>query len=340
MKYLKYPLLILLAIVLIFVILNFVGPTSLDTTKSEKIAAPASIIYSLTNNLENTELWNEWTMSDSTIQAEYSEIPSGVGSSSSWTSDVSGNGTQKIIESVVNQKVRSQLNFDGWSGDNFAEFNIQSSDNEQNVSYSFEGTPLPWIMRGFALVTGMKGEMDSYYKKSLTNLKKVAEERALGIYNDFEIKEGVVDERNFIMNRQLVDGSGLQQFYAANLGSLFLKVQEGGLTMQGMPYGLYFSYPEDEKTKIDLGAAIPVAEVSSVQGAMSFTIAEKPAVTLDFFGDYANLGAGHEAIKEFMDDRGYLMDLPFTEEYANDPTLVDDPSKILTKITYYYTATE
>ena len=182
--------------------------------------------------------------------------------------------------------------------------------------------------------------MKSNYEKSLSHLKRVAEERALGMYRGYEIKEEVMNERNFIMNRQIVDGSGLQQFYAANLGSLFLKVQEGGLTMQGMPYGLYFSYPENENTKIDLGAAIPVAEISSVKGASSYTIAEKPAVTLDFYGDYTNLGAGHEAIREYMNDRGYLLDLPFTEEYANDPTLVDDPSKILTKITYYYTASE
>ena len=340
MKYLKYPLFLLLGLILIFVILTFIGPKSLDITKSTKIEAPASVIYSLTNNLQNTELWNAWTLSDSTIQTQYNEISSGVGATSTWTSDITGNGTQKIIESVANQKVRSQLNFEGWSGDNFADIDIQSNGDEQNVSYSFQGTPLPWWMRGFALVTGMKGTMSDNYEKSLSHLKRVSEERGLGIYHGYEIKEKVMNERNFIMTRKVVTGGNLQQFYAANLGSLFLKVQEGGLTMQGMPNGLYFSYPENENSKIDLGAAIPVSQVASVPGATTYTIPEKQAITLDFYGNYTDLGQGHEAIMAYMTDRGYLLDLPFTEEYANDPTQVDDPSKILTKVTYYYTASE
>jgi len=340
MKYLKYPLLLLLALIVIGIILTFIGPKDLNVNKSIDIEAPASIVYSLTNNLKNMELWNEWTLSDTTVQTEYNAISSGVGASSSWTSAVNGKGTQKIIESVSNQRVRSQLNFEGWEGDNFADINIQSNGESQTVSYTFEGTPLPWWMRGMALVTGMKGMMKSNYEKSLGHIKRIAEERALGVYGGYQMEEKVMDERNFIMTRQIVEGSGMQQFYAANLGGLFMKAQQGGLTMQGMPCGLYFSYPENESSKIDLAAAIPISEVASVPGATSYTIPSKQAVTLDFYGDYTNLGEGHSAIFDYMADRGYLMDMPFTEEYANDPTQVDDPSKILTKITYYYTATQ
>ena len=340
MKYLKYPLLLLLAIIVIGVVLTFIGPKDLNVTESMEIEAPASIIYSLTNSLRNMEQWNEWTLSDSTVQTTYNDIASGVGASSSWSSDITGKGTQQIIESVTNQKVRSQLNFDGWDGDNFADISIQADGDKQLVSYTFEGTPLPWFMKGFALVTGMKGTMKSNYEKSLTHLKRVAEERALGVYGGYQIEEKVLNEKHFIMNRQQIQGSSIQQYYTANLGSLFMKAQQGGLTMQGMPHGLYFSYPEDETSTIDLGAAIPLAEVASVPGSTAYTIPEKPAVTLDFYGDYGNLADGHEAIKAYMDDRGYLMDLPITEEYANDPTQVDDPSKILTKITYYYTASQ
>ena len=340
MKYLKYPLFLLLLLIVIGVILTLIGPKDLNTTKSTEIEAPASIIFSLTNNLKNTELWNEWTLSDTSLVATYNDVSSGVGASSSWTSTVTGNGTQKIIESISNQKVRSQLNFEGWEGNNYADINIQSDGDKQLVSYTFEGAPLPWYMRGMALVLGMKGSMKTNYEKSLMHMKRVAEERALGVYGGFEMKEKVIDEKNFIMTRKEIDAASIQQFYTANLGGLFMKAQQGGLTMQGMPHGLYFSIPENESSRLDLGAAIPIAETASVPGATTYTIPSKPAVTLDFYGDYNNLPAGHDAVISYLEDRGYLIDLPVTEEYANDPTQVDDPSKILTKIIYYYTASQ
>jgi len=339
MKYLKYPLYLLLALLVIGLILTFLGPKNFDTQESVEIEAPASIIYGLTNSLKKTSLWNDWTLSDTTIQTTYNDVASGVGASSSWTSS-SGNGTQKIIESVANQKVRSQLNFEGFSGDNFADVSINPKGESQEVTWTFEGAPLPWYFRGIALVSGMKKGMKKSYKKGLENLKKIAEERGKGIYGGHPIKEQMMDERHFIMKRSEIKGTDIQQYYTTNLGSLFMSAQKGGLIMKGMPHGLYFSYPQNMSDKVDLGAAIPIAESASVAGATTYTIPAKQAVMMDFYGDYNNLGTGHEAILDYMTDRGYSIDLPFTEEYANDPTQVDDPSKILTKITYYYTSTE
>jgi len=58
---------------------------------------------------------------------------------------------------------------------------------------------------------------------------------------------------------------------------------------------------------------------------------------LDFYGDYNHTSDGHDAIKEYMTDRGYLQDPPIIEEYVTDPTIEADPSKWLTKLTYYFT---
>jgi len=135
----------------------------------------------------------------------------------------------------------------------------------------------------------------------------------------------------------MVKGANIAQYYASSLGPLFLKAQEGGLTMEGMPHGLYFNYPQDENTQVDLGAAIPVSEAASISGATAYNLPARQAITLDFYGNYDKLGVGHEAILEYMDDRGYGIDFPITEEYANDPTTVDE-SKIHTKIAYYFTA--
>jgi len=340
MKYLKYPLFILLGLIILFIALSFVGPKDLNVTESIAIDAPAPVIYNLVNSMKESEKWNSWTKDDTTIVSTYNDIVSGVGSGSSWTSTMTGNGSQSIIESVSNQKVRSVLNFEGWDGDNFAEFNIRKSGDSHEVSYSFEGTELPFIMRAFALVTGMKKSMTSNYSSSLSNLKKISEERSSGSYDGCVIKEVDLPEKHFIMNRQEVDPSNIQQFYLTNLGPLFSKVQQANQEMNGMPSGLYFNRPQSATAKLDMAAAIPIKSAISIAGSSAYSIDSKPAIVLDFYGDYKTIPLGHEAINKYMYDRGYLQDAPVIEEYITDPNTEQDPNKWLTKITYYFSTKE
>lgn len=340
MKYLKYPLFILLGLIILFLATCFIGPKDLDVTESIKIDAPAQMIYGLVNNLQESEKWNAWSKQDSTMVTTYNDIASGVGANSSWTSEAMGNGSQKIIESEANKRVRTQLNFEGFTGDNFAEFNIGKSGSGHEVSWSFEGSPLPFWMRGFALITGMKKDMTNSYNEGLEGIKRLAEERASGTYDGYAIQEVDMQERHFVMIRQEVETANIQQFYATNLGAIFLKVQKAGQEMSGMPCGLFFKNIEGNGSTTDMAAAIPVVNPISIEGSNSYSIPEQRAVTLDFYGDYNQTIKGHNAIRKYMKDRGYLQDPPIIEEYVTDPTVVKDVSKWLTKVTYYFSTKE
>lgn len=340
MKYLKYPLFILAGLILIGVVLSFLGPKDLNVSESITINAPAPVIFSMINNLEESVLWNAWSRQDSTMVSTYNNIKSGVGASSSWKSDASGNGTQTITKSIPNQSVRSVLNFEGSAGDNFTEMNIRKSGTAHDISWSFEGTPLPFWLRGYAMVSGMKKEMSTNYKTGLINLKELAEERASGSYDGYAIKEVDMPERHFIMNRQEVETANIQQFYATNLGAIFLKVQNAGQEMSGMPCGLFFKNIEGNGSTTDMAAGIPVANPISIEGSNSYSISNRRAITLDFYGDYNQTITGHNAIRKYMKDRGYLQDPPIIEEYVTDPTVEKDVSKWLTKVTYYFSTKE
>jgi len=340
MKYLKYLLYVILGLILFYVLLCILGPKNMNVTETISINSPASIPYNLTNHSKKSELWNSWTMNDTTLVTEYNDIVSGVGSKSSWVSQLTGEGTQEITETVLNTKVRSKLNFKGWNGDNFAEFNFVESGNKTDVSYSFEGTTLPFLIKGFALVTGMKKSMHVNYKESLDNLKKLSEEREGGLYNGYEITEQELGEKHFLMNRQKVAPENIQQFYATNLGALFTKVQTADVEMKGMPCGLYFNWPEDGNGKVDMAAAIPIAEPISIRDATTYTIPARTAIVLDFYGNYNTIGDGHDAIEEYMIDRSYLPYPPAVEEYVTDPGEEPDPNKWLTKMTQYFSVTQ
>ncbi len=340
MKYLKYPLLLLLGLIILFLAISFLGPKDLNVTESIKIDAPAPVIYGLVNNLQETEQWNAWLKQDSTMVTSYNDVASGVGANSSWTSVSMGNGTQKIIASDANKRVRTQLNFEDFAGDNFAEFNIGKSGSGHEVSWSFEGAPLPFWMRGFAMLTSMKKGMSDSYNEGLEGIKRIAEERASGTYDGYTIQESDMGERHFVMNRQEVETANIQQFYATNLGAIFLKVQNAGQEMSGMPCGLFFKNIEGNGTTTDMAAGIPVANPISIEGSSSYSIPDRRAITLDFYGDYNQTIKGHHAIRKYMTDRGYLQDPPIIEEYVTDPTLEKDVSKWLTKVTYYFSTKE
>ena len=339
MKILKYLLYAVLFVLALYIILCALGPKNMDVVKTTSIDAPASIPFNLTNNLKKTEMWNTWTIGDTTLSVTYNETTDGVGASSSWESDLTGKGSQKIIESELNKRVRSQLNFEGWDGDNFAEFQFNPQGNKTEVSYSFEGTQLPFLFRGFGLMTGMKKSMHTNYSESLELIKKISEERAKGIYSGYEIKETDLEAKHFVMQRQMVNREDIQQFYASNLGALFSKVQSAGIDMDGMPCGLFFNWPTGDGP-IDMAAAIPVAEEISIKGVKSYSISAKKGIVLDFYGEYHSISNGIAAIDEYMSDRSYLLDAPSIEEYITDPGTEPDPSKWLTKITRYFTPPE
>ena len=335
MKYLKYFLFFILGVIVLFVGLCFIGPKNLDTSQSIKISAPAPIIFNLVNSLKKAELWNDFTMNDSTLVTTYNDVASGIGAESSWTSEMSGAGKQKVISSRPNEFVSTELTFDGFNGVNIADFNISEEGNDTNVSWSFDGAALPFHWRGLALLTGMKKSMKKSYQAGLQNIKDLAEARAKGEYGRFSIKEEVLGEKNYVINRKEVPISGIQQFYATNLGVLFSKVQQAGVEMDGMPCGLFFNL-RNANGIADMAAAIPVATPISVDGAASFNVPSQRAITMDYYGDYSGTTTGHSAIDEYMKDRGYLFNPPVIEEYVTDPSTEQDPNKWLTKITYYF----
>lgn len=337
MKYLLYFLGLIAAVILLYVGLCALGPKNFDLVRSTEIDAPAPIVFNMINSFKQMDQWNAWSVEDTTNKVTYNHITSGVGAESTWDSEVNDKGRQKIIESIPNQKIRTELEFEGWDGLSHAEFNLSEESGKTNVSWAMEsGDPLPFLFRGFALLSGMKKSIKRSYDDGLVNLKKIAEERANeSVYSGYQIKELVLEEKNYVMNRQEVRLDKIQQFRESSMNTLFKKIQSAGVDMKGNPCGLFYRYDES-KGITDMAAAIPIDEPINIDGASAINFPSKKAIQVDFYGDYSQTGSAHEAIDLYMSDRGYLQDVPIIEEYITNPTIEKDPSKWLTRVTYYF----
>ena len=333
MKFLKYIGIILLVLILAYLAACFFGPKNFNIEESKTMDAPAPIIFNLINNVEKWEEWNDWNLQDTGMVVTYSDKKEGVGAKSVWTEAMTGDGSQEIVESVENEKVKTKLNFDGWEGDNFGIFELNPQGNSTDVTWSFEGTTVPFLIRGMMLTA--KSGMRKSYQAGLNNIAALAATRVNGQYNGYQITQKLLEEKNFVMNRREVNADNIQQFYATNLGQLFGKVQAAGIEMDGMPCGLFFRLDKRGGT-VDMAAAIPIKEAISLAGTSSHNIESRSGLQIDYTGDYKGVQRAHSAMTEYLKDRSYFLDDPIIEEYVTDPGTEPDPSKWLTRITYYY----
>jgi effector-binding domain-containing protein len=183
-----------------------------------------------------------------------------------------------------------------------------------------------------------KFTMKRQFGKGLSALEALAEKRIeKKEYFGYVVKEESILERHFVMSRSNVAIVDIQKYFTQSLGAIFQKVQNEGLTMKGMPSGLFFNY-DQAKGMTDMAAAIPVNEEKAIKDLTSITLPKQVGLVIDYYGDFANTDKAHRAMEAYMKDRNLLSNPPNVEEYVTDPLQEKDPSKWLTKIIYYYSS--
>lgn len=331
MKVLKKIGIILGIALLVFLILGLIMSKKITVVKSVDMDAPANYVYNIVNDLTTNEQWNAWAKEDTTTKIILGDITSGPGASYSYTSQSTGNGELKYTEVKTGQEITGHMSFEGGDPSPFKyTFTPDGNTSEMNWEMTMK---LPYPMNVFSPF--MKWMMKSSFKKSMKNIEEIAIQRfEKSEYLGYKIETQKVDARHFVMNRSMVSFPNIQKFYTQNLGAIFQKVQEKGITMNGMPSGLFFKY-DPSKNETDMAAAIPVKEYTDIEGLTSLTIPSKDALVLNYYGDYEGVEKAHSAIDAYMKDRNLVYDPPVIEEYVTDPLEEKDPGKWLTKVIYY-----
>jgi len=177
MRFIKRILLILLVLVLVLVGGSYLLPGKAEVSRSITIDAPAAAIFPYVNSMQQTEAWSPWLSRDPETKLSYSGPESGVGNTLNWSSEHRqvGSGSQEIIESVENQRVRTALDF-GSMGTANASFTLQPEGDATSVTWGFESDlGLNPISRWMGLM--MDKWVGGDYERGLSNLKTLVESR-------------------------------------------------------------------------------------------------------------------------------------------------------------------
>ncbi len=160
-----------LAILLLVVgLIGFALPSSKALQRSVVVNAPASTIFPYVNNLKNFNLWSPWSKLDPDTTYTFSGPEDGVGARVEWKSEDKsvGEGSQGIIESRLNEYVKTSLNFGG-GGPASAEFSLVENAGSTEVTWGFHTEFEGVLERYFGLM--LDKWVGDAYDDGLRNLK-------------------------------------------------------------------------------------------------------------------------------------------------------------------------
>ena len=177
MKLIKWLLLIVAGLAIIFLVGAYALPRSVTVERTVVIAATPDQVFPYVNSLQRTEEWSPWLALDPDTKLEYSGPGEGVGNRLEWSSDHErvGSGTQEITASIPDKRVETALDF-GAMGAATAYFNLEAKGDGTEVTWGLvSNLGINPVARWMGLM--LDNWIGADYEKGLANLAAVAESR-------------------------------------------------------------------------------------------------------------------------------------------------------------------
>jgi hypothetical protein len=174
----KKVLLVLAVILVVFVVVVALQPSTYHVERSATIAAPPAAVFAEVNDFHNWEKWSPWAKIDPNAKYSYEGPTAGTGAIIRWAgnSDV-GEGSMTITESKPNEQVRIRLQFlKPMAGTATTAFTFQPEGDKTRVIWSMDGEN-NFVAKAFCLFMNMDKMIGEKYEEGLANMKAVVEAR-------------------------------------------------------------------------------------------------------------------------------------------------------------------
>lgn len=173
-----------IAIALVVVVLGFVGvvamqPSTFRIQRAQSIEAPAWVVFNILNNFHRWPAWSPWEKLDPNMTKKHSGPEAGVGSVYEWSgNDEVGTGKMTITESEPPKQVTIKLEFmEPWEATNTTLFALSSKGKDVEVSWAMEGENT-FMGKAASLFMDMDEMVGKDFEAGLRELKKLAEREA------------------------------------------------------------------------------------------------------------------------------------------------------------------
>jgi len=168
---------IIVAMIFIIIGASYLISPNVEVERSIEINAPIEKVFAQANDLKNWENWSPWFEKDPNMKIIYSSPTMGKDAFYSWESDNEnvGLGKLRILESVENSSIKTELLFDGEDDPAFGGWKFEKTNNGTKVSWGFKADMgMNPVARYVALF--LDGMVGPDFEKGLANMKKHCEQ--------------------------------------------------------------------------------------------------------------------------------------------------------------------
>ena len=167
------------AILVVFLIIVALQPSSYRVARSVVITAPQDAVFPHMNDLKKWAAWNPWGKADPNMKLTYGGPASGVGASNSWAGNNEvGEGRTTITESHPGESVKYKLEWTKpMSASSEMEFSFKPQGNQTELTVTVTGEK-NFMAKAFCLFVSMDKMIGGKFEKAFADLKAIAESPA------------------------------------------------------------------------------------------------------------------------------------------------------------------
>lgn len=175
----KYILVGLAVVVVLFLIVVALQPSTYKVARSATIGAPPSVVFEQVNDFHKWEAWNPWDKVDPAMTKTYEGSPAGVGAVYAWVGNKDvGEGKMTITESRRGELVRINMEFfKPMAGTSTTEFTFVPQGDGTLVTWSMSGEN-NFVGKAMCLFMNMDTMIGGQFEKGLADMEVAAESAA------------------------------------------------------------------------------------------------------------------------------------------------------------------
>ena len=176
---LKFILLGLLGLIVIFVIVVVTRPANFRVSRSANIGAPPAIIFDHVSNLHKFQEWSPFAKIDPAAKLTYTGPESGQDASFSWVGNgQAGAGSMTCTAARPGEQLDYRLDFlKPFKGTNQVVFTFVPNGDQTAVTWTMTGT-YNFVTKAISLVMDCDKMCGPMFEKGLTDLKGLSEAEA------------------------------------------------------------------------------------------------------------------------------------------------------------------
>lgn len=323
MGFLKKLLIVVVLIVILFFVIGLFLPSTAHVERSTQIQAPKSLIFAAVNGYRNFNQWSPWSDRDPNAEYAFEGADLGVGAKMSWTSDQRdvGSGSQEIVESVPNERIKVRLDF-GSQGTADAFFKLEGVDGAVTTTWGFDTD------FGFNIISRYFGLMFEKwigpdYEKGLANLKTWVESLPKTDISTLKAEPVIVDSMPiaYLSASCGPDDAEIAKALTDAYGKIGQYMADKGLTASGQPITINTAWGD---AGYECDAAIPIDAIpvddheTASEVKIGKTYAGK-AIKAVHVGAYQDLPKTYAQIDAFMQAYGFEAVGRSWDQYVSDP---------------------